>query len=102
MVSESGWCLAGLLAGFWFGPGFLFKGGNFGGDLLLNFLIFSIMLSLAGLFWWLVARLVGCKFGSGFNSTRYLSILFILVFVSGFVVVFACFWFVFGLGLVKN
>ena len=90
-----------MLVSFWFGSGCLVVGGNFGGDLLLNFLIFSIRLSFAGLVCCLVLSVVWlicwfgspCRFGlgSGFNSTRYFSIWFGLLVFSVFVVCFVYF-----------
>ena len=46
-----------FVAGFWFGS-LLVVDGSFGGDLLLNFLIFSITLSWVGL-WCGLVGLVG-------------------------------------------
>ena len=74
--------------------------GNLGGELLLNFLIFSIRLSWVGLWLWWVGCVVwvigwltwlGCIwFGVVFILTRYLSILLVLLFVFGFLVLFSC------------
>ena len=103
LVSLPCWCLVGLVFLVGFGSGLLLVvGGSFGGDLLLNFLIFSNKLSLSGFFWGVVVRLVGWGSRSGFNLTRYLSILFGLVFISGFILVFSRFWFWFGLSFVKT
>ena len=44
LVIIFGWYLVGCVVFFWDGSGFLVVIGNFGGDLLLNILIFSIKL----------------------------------------------------------